>query len=312
MTFAHVLPNDHHHLQGIADILGAASKIVTVTGAGISTNAGIPDFRSKNGSYSWGHRGLFNSSVLFDPERRHLFNQNITKMRRVAERAVPTRTHHFIRGLRDAGRLVRHYTQNIDCLEEKVGLSTDLQQGPGSRSRFRRPSRPKRVHIGHERRLQDGSRGVECVLLHGSLHRLRCSNCPGTLGWDEGGLEMETPRGPEPPCPGCTKTSNDRMARGKRATAIGKLRPDIVLYDEQDPRAESISAIALHDRSLHPDVLLIMGTSLATHGVQLLIRDFAKVVHERRAGKVVFVNRTKPAKSWDGVIDYWVEWDCDT
>jgi NAD-dependent histone deacetylase SIR2 len=54
-----------------------------------------------------------------------------------------------------------------------------------------------------------------------------------------------------------------------------------------------------------------MGTSLATHGVQLLIKDFAKVIHGRGAGKVVFVNLTKPAACWNGVIDYWVEWDCD-
>ena len=42
MTITHVRPNDHHHLQEISDVLGAKSKIVTVTGAGISTNAGIP------------------------------------------------------------------------------------------------------------------------------------------------------------------------------------------------------------------------------------------------------------------------------
>jgi len=54
-----------------------------------------------------------------------------------------------------------------------------------------------------------------------------------------------------------------------------------------------------------------MGTSLTTHGVQLLIRDFAKVIPKRRSGTVVFVNRTEPAKSWEGVVDYWVEWDCD-
>lgn len=232
-------------------------------------------------------------------------------MRRAAEAADPTTTHRFIRDLRDARKLVRDYTQNIDCLEEKVGLSTDARKGLGSRSRFRRTSRLKRVHqIGYERRRQDNSRGTECVLLHGSLHRLRCSNCPGTFSY-EGDREMETPSGLEPPCSGCTKISNDRKAEGKRATAIGKLRPDIVLYDEQDPRAESISAIARHDQSHRPDVLLIMGTSLATHGVQLLIRDFAKVIHKRRAGKVVFINLTGPAKSWDSVIDYWVEWDCD-
>ena len=80
-----------------------------------------------------------------------------------------------------------------------------------------------------------------------------------------------------------------------------------MLYDEQDPRAESISAIARHDQSLRPDVLLIMGTSLATYRVQLLIRDFAKIIYKRRAGKVVFINLTEPAKSWDGVFDYWVE-----
>ena len=108
-----------------------------------------------------------------------------------------------------------------------------------------------------------------------------------------------------------SRTTDDRKTEGKRATAIGKLRLDIVLYDEQDPRAESISAIARHDQSLRPDVLLIMGTSLVTHGVQLLIRDFGRVIHEKRAGKVVFVNPTELAKSWHGVIDYWVEWDCD-
>ncbi|KAK4243104.1 hypothetical protein C7999DRAFT_18495, partial [Corynascus novoguineensis] len=127
----------------------------------------------------------------------------------------------------------------------------------------------------------------------------------------EGGRDMENPSDLEPPCPGCTKISNDRKTEGKRATAIGKLRPDIVLYDEEDPRAESTYTIAQHDQSLRPDALLIMGMSLATHGVQLLIRDFAKIIHKRQTGKVVFVNRTKPAKSWTDVIDYWVESDCD-
>lgn len=42
MTLTRVQPDDHHHLQKIAKLLVAASKIVTVTGAGISTNAGIP------------------------------------------------------------------------------------------------------------------------------------------------------------------------------------------------------------------------------------------------------------------------------
>ncbi|KAK4243122.1 DHS-like NAD/FAD-binding domain-containing protein [Corynascus novoguineensis] len=257
--------DDYHYLQIIANFLGTISKIVTVIGAGISTDIGIPDFRSKTGIYSLVDRHLFYSSVLFNPESRSLFYRRIADIRRDAKNANPTKTHHFIRNLHDSGKLVRDYTQNIDYLEEMVGLSTDI--------------------------------GVEYVLLYRSLYRLRCSNCPGTFSWHEGGREMESLSGPGPPCPGYTKISDDRKAKGKRVTAIGKLRPDIVLYDEQDPRAEAISAIVSYDQSLRPDVLLIIGTSLTTYGVQLLIRDFAKVIHKRRTRKVVFVNRIEPAKS---------------
>lgn len=42
MAITHVRPDDGLHLQSIASLFGATSKIVTVTGAGISTNAGIP------------------------------------------------------------------------------------------------------------------------------------------------------------------------------------------------------------------------------------------------------------------------------
>ncbi|GAB1311950.1 NAD-dependent deacetylase hst3 [Madurella fahalii] len=53
-----------------------------------------------------------------------------------------------------------------------------------------------------------------------------------------------------------------------------------------------------------------MGTSLATDGVKLLVKDLAKIIH-KLAGKVVYVNLAKPPKSWNGVVDYWVKWDCD-
>jgi len=42
MAIIHVRPDDRLHLESIASLFGAASKIVTITGAGISTNAGIP------------------------------------------------------------------------------------------------------------------------------------------------------------------------------------------------------------------------------------------------------------------------------
>ncbi|RKU42399.1 hypothetical protein DL546_004599 [Coniochaeta pulveracea] len=59
-------------------------------------------------------------------------------------------------------------------------------------------------------------------------------------------------------------------------------------------------------------MLLILGTSLRVHGLKVLVKEFAKAAHSK-GGKVVFVNFTKPPESvWSDVIDFWVQWDCDT
>lgn len=54
-----------------------------------------------------------------------------------------------------------------------------------------------------------------------------------------------------------------------------------------------------------------MGTSLKVHGLKRLVKDFARVVHEKK-GVVVFVNATPPSKEWEGVIDYHIEGQTDT
>jgi len=58
-------------------------------------------------------------------------------------------------------------------------------------------------------------------------------------------------------------------------------------------------------------MLLILSTSIQVHGLKVLVREFAKAVHDR-GGKVVFMNFTKPPESvWADVLDFWVQWDCD-
>ncbi|KAG8418548.1 NAD-dependent deacetylase hst3 [Metarhizium acridum] len=52
MPTQHVKPGTEEHLGDVANALLKARKVVVVTGAGISTNSGIPDFRSENGLYS--------------------------------------------------------------------------------------------------------------------------------------------------------------------------------------------------------------------------------------------------------------------
>ena len=142
---------------------------------------------------------------------------------------------------------------------------------------------------------------------------LRCLNsCAATCAWQEV-HNKDFLRGQAPECPSCLETNSDRLRRGKRTTKIGSLRPNVVLYGEQNPSESELSSIIQHDLRLVPDLVLVLGTSLKVHGLKVLVKEFAKAVHKgKKPGKVVFVNNTAPAPSiWDGVIDCWVQADCD-
>ncbi len=117
--------------------------------------------------------------------------------------------------------------------------------------------------------------------------------------------------GEQPLCPHCAGATAAREERGKRALGVGRLRPDIVLYGEEHPHAHLISPIVQHDLSLNPDMMLILGTSMRVHGLKVLVKEFAKSIHNK-GGKVVFINFTKPPDSvWADIIDYWIQSDCD-
>lgn len=255
-------------------------------------------------------RDLFDAMIWTDPVKTSIFYMFMTSFRKKAQLVKSTsETHRFFKVLRDSGRLVRTYTQNIDCLEEKEGLSTDLTLGPGNRARFH--PRNHKLTLNKTKLDLDKFRGVEAVLLHGSLGSLRCEVCLQLCDWDKDDRIALTSRGTAPDCPHCTAYNTKRRVRGGRALTVGRLRPDIVLYGEEHPNSSLISPLITHDLKLGPDMLLVMGTSLKIHGLKIMIKEFAKVVHSR-GGKVVFVNQTRPPESiWSDVIDYWVSWDCD-
>lgn len=101
-------------------------KIVTMVGAGVSTSAGIPDFRSPStGLYhNLAKYNLPYPEAIFDLE---YFHENPKPFFQLAKELYPgtfkpTPAHYFIKLLHDKGLLVRHYTQNIDTLDRIVGL----------------------------------------------------------------------------------------------------------------------------------------------------------------------------------------------
>ena len=261
-------------------------------------------------------KDLFDSQLWKDPTSTSVFYKFIASLRRKIQDDISrtTSTHRFIRLLRDQRKLVRCYTQNIDGLEAREGLCTDMERSKGNRARFtkrsmEKPKAPGRVMPGGD---LDG--GCEVVQLHGDLEVLRCTLCQQTCPWNEPGYEDQLLAGQAPTCQSCVIMDLDRQCRGKRGTKIGTLRPSIVLYGEEHPSADTIGTISAHDLTLSPDLLLILGTSLHVHGLKRLVREFAKCVHARAGGKgkVVLVNISRPSESaWKDVFDYWVSMDCD-
>lgn len=108
---------------------GCFKKVVTMVGAGISTSAGIPDFRSpESGLYSNLQKyNLPYPEAIFEID---YFRQNPQPFFRLAKELYPgnfrpTPSHYFVKLLQDKGLLLRHYSQNIDTLERIAGIDDE-------------------------------------------------------------------------------------------------------------------------------------------------------------------------------------------
>ena len=285
-----------------------SSLSVQIKNNGMSTNS-LPIPTNTKG------KDLFDAQLWKDPVSTSVFYAFIASLRKTIREDIrqTTSTHRFIKTLRDRRKLMRCYTQNIDGLESRLNICTDLTQGRGNRSRFAKKSLEKPTAPTHNMPGGQFDSGCEVVQLHGELETLRCTLCQQTYRWKDI-HEARFLLGKAPMCHFCTIANQDREHQGKRSTKVGILRPNIVLYGEEHPAADAVGSITTYDLASAPDVLLIMGTSMHVHGLKVLVKEFAKSVHARPGGKgkVIFVNHSRPSESvWKDVLDYWVSMDCD-
>ncbi|SBT41537.1 SIR2 family NAD-dependent protein deacylase [Micromonospora auratinigra] len=122
------------------------TRVAVLTGAGISTDSGIPDYRGPDGLWTRDPAALdafTYDRFRRDPEARARFWR--TYAEHPAWRAEPNVAHRALVALRDAGTAVRVLTQNVDGLHQRAGLA---------------------------------DRTV--LELHGTIHRTRCTGCGAT------------------------------------------------------------------------------------------------------------------------------------
>jgi NAD-dependent SIR2 family protein deacetylase len=235
--------------------LGAAllrARTVVLTGAGLSTDSGIPDYR---GPGSRPHTPMTFQEFVSGPEqqRRYWARAHLGWSR--MGRAEPNVGHHALARLETLGAVSFLITQNVDGLHEAAG---------------------------HR----------ELVALHGRVSDVACLDCGGRLhrstlqrqieadnpGWraahadvvvrPDGDVELEETSGfVVPSCAGCG----------------GRLKPDVVFFGENVPKERVARCYAALDGA---DALLVVGSSLAVMSGLRFVRYAAK------AGlPVVIVNR---------------------
>jgi NAD-dependent histone deacetylase SIR2 len=188
-----------------------------------------------------------------------------------AATAKPTPFHMLLTALQSRGVLRRVYTQNIDALELKAGLTV-------------RGKDPK------------------CIQLHGSVMEVICTQCSliEHIYYHFSTLNA----GELPKCPQCIIRNQERSLQGKRtASTGGLLRPNIILYDETHSDSEHIATIQALDHA-RADTLLVVGTSLKTFGSMQLIKEFSKAVRFKRQGRAYYLDLESPPVGKLNIFDH--------
>lgn len=209
---------------------------VVLTGAGVSTDSGIPDYRGPQGSLSK-HRPMTYQEFRHDPAASHRYWARSFVGWRVMNQAQPNRTHHALVEFERAGLISGVITQNVDGLHKLAGTES-------------------------------------LVPLHGDMESVMCLECgqiedrrdfdvrldalnPGYLESLLVSADMVNPDGD-------VSLDDAAVARFQMVGCIRcgskLLKPDVVYFGESVPKARKEAAYKLLDASCS---LLVAGSSLA-------------------------------------------------
>lgn len=248
------------------------ARVLAITGAGISTDAGIPDYRGPGRKQE---PSVYYDEFAADPVwQRWVWQRNEESWRSVAQ-LEPTAGHLVLAQLEADGKLLGVATQNVDNLHTRAG-----------------------------------SRNV--AELHGNFMRVACIDCRRTFARDGHIDELIRAANPavvpDPdPANAAVLAAADREA-AERSTFVvpacpecgGLLKPDITFFGESLPGAALDAAMSMARQA---DVVLVAGSSLYVQTAVWVLREALA-----RGARLAIVNRGHTAA--DEIADLRIDGGC--
>ncbi|MFE5587718.1 NAD-dependent protein deacetylase [Kitasatospora sp. NPDC056531] len=241
---------DADGLEALVRLL-AARGVVVLSGAGLSTESGIPDYRGETGSRRRGSPMTYQEFTSGEAARRRYWARSHGGWRTIA-RAEPNSGHRAVEQLRRSGHVAAVITQNVDGLHRAAGTRAAVE-------------------------------------LHGGLHRVVCLECRRTSSREEldGRLEALNAgfrAGSARVNPDGDAELPQELVDGFRvapcAACGGVLKPDVVFFGEAVPKPRVQRCFELVDAA---QVLVVLGSSLTVMSGLRFVR------HAARAGTPVAI-----------------------
>ncbi len=232
-------------VDALAGLVESSRRLLVLTGAGCSTESGIPDYRDADGSWKSRRPMLYRDFVGSAANRRRYWARSMVGWRRIA-RARPNAAHRALAQLERRGRLHHLITQNVDSLHQRAG----------SRRVIDLHGRLDRVECLECRMLfQRSAFQAELRRLNATWHagvdtaRITPDGDAELAGADYDAFRL-------PGCPCCG----------------GDLKPWVVFFGEGVPRGRTRRALELLEEA---DALLVAGSSLMVWSGYRFVRKAA-------------------------------------
>ena len=237
-------------LGALADHITSAKRLLVITGAGVSTGSGIPDYRSPNGSYSRGHKPMQHAEFVRSEKNRQRYWTRSFVGWRYFSRAEPNAAHIALAELEAHGFVQGGLiTQNVDGLHSEAGMRNVLD-------------------------------------LHGRIGLVECTSCGditprARLQERLRAANEEWAAAIEPLLPGELRADGDSEIDEADDFVVpscerchdGVLKPNVTFFGGSVPAATVQAAADAVERA---DALLVLGSSMQVFSAFRLARQAAK------------------------------------